>query len=93
MVMIGVRETAVGPDQLDPVFLDTIDSADVDAVRADHFHMLANVFEAAHLYLLQALTRLNAPPPTGMHAAATRLRLFGARVIGRPWLVTPRRGA
>jgi len=40
MVMIGVRETAVGPDQFDPVFLDTIDSTDVDTVRADHFHML-----------------------------------------------------
>ena len=46
MVMIGVRETAVGPDQFDPVFLrHWIDSTDVDTVRADHFHMLTDVFK------------------------------------------------
>jgi hypothetical protein len=49
----------------------------VDTVRADHFHMLTDVFKAAHLYLLQALTRLNAPPPTGMHAAASAYACLG----------------
>src|SRR5690348_3908959 len=48
VMMLLMPHAAVGTDQLDPVVLDPIDGADVDAVRADHFHMLANLFEAAH---------------------------------------------
>jgi hypothetical protein len=48
VVMLFVTDAAVEPDQLDPIAFDPIDSADVRAVGADHFHMLANVFEAAH---------------------------------------------
>ena len=56
MVMLLVRDAAVRTDQLDPVLLDPINGADVDAVGADHFHMLADVLEAAHNRLLAGPT-------------------------------------
>src|SRR6185369_13311848 len=52
VVVFFVSDAAVGADQLDAVVLDLVDGADVDAVGADHFHMLANVLEAAHDLLL-----------------------------------------
>src|SRR6185437_9422170 len=52
MVMFLVPDAAVGADQLDPVLLDAVDGADVNAVGADHFHMLADILEAAHGLLL-----------------------------------------
>src|SRR5437763_5396516 len=47
MVMPFMSDAAVGADQLDAVVFDLVDGADVNAVGADHFHMLANVLEAA----------------------------------------------
>src|SRR6476620_6639251 len=48
VMVLLVSDSAVCSDELDPVFLDVVDGADVDAVSADHFHMFTNVFEAAH---------------------------------------------
>src|SRR5690348_14636300 len=42
MVMLLMADTAVGPDELDAIVFDPVDGADMRAVRADHFHMLAN---------------------------------------------------
>jgi len=39
---------AVALGQLDAVAFDPVDCAKMDAVGADHFHMLANILEAAH---------------------------------------------
>ena len=55
MVVLFMAHAAVGADQLDAIVLDPVDGADVDAVGADHFHMFANVFEAAHRYRLLLL--------------------------------------
>src|SRR5205085_7929246 len=52
MVMLFVSDPAVRSDQLNAVVLDPIDGADVNAVGADHFHMLTNILEAAHCLLL-----------------------------------------
>src|SRR5947208_1533118 len=48
VVVLLMRDAAVGADQLDPAVLDPVDRPDVHAVGADHFHMLTNVLEAAH---------------------------------------------
>jgi hypothetical protein len=46
--MLLVGDAAVRADQLDAVAFDPINGAEVRAICADHFHMFANVFEAAH---------------------------------------------
>ena len=48
--MLLVADAAVGADQLDAIVLDPVDGADVDAVGADHFHMLANILQTAHRF-------------------------------------------
>src|SRR6266404_1620329 len=52
MMMLLVPDAAVRADQLDTVFLDPVDCSEVDTVRTNHFHMLANILEAAHDRLL-----------------------------------------
>ena len=81
-MMLFMANAAVGADQLDAVALDAVDGAEMHAVGADHFHMLANVFEAAHAHLLAVCSRSNASPAAEDARRAARLRLFGARVIG-----------
>lgn len=39
---------AVGLGQLDPVALDLVDGAEMNAVGADHFHMFANLAGLGH---------------------------------------------
>src|SRR5574338_857779 len=51
MVLVLMADAAIGADQLDPVAFDPVDRPEMHSVRADHFHMLANVFEAAHRLL------------------------------------------
>jgi hypothetical protein len=47
-----MADAAVGADELDSVVFDFVDGADVDAICANHFHMFANVFKAAHGFSL-----------------------------------------
>src|SRR5205085_7466844 len=55
------------------------DGADVDAVGADHFHMFANVFEAAHRWVSSGMRRRPTPVhrrchgPAGCGGGAARL--------------------
>src|ERR1700754_3385311 len=51
MMALVTSLAAVGLRQLDPVFLNTIDGPDVNAIRADHFHMFLDP-TVAHLFLL-----------------------------------------
>src|SRR5690242_16745073 len=65
MMMLFVTDAAVGADQLDAVFLDAVDGSQVDTVRADHFHMLANILEAAHDRLLLFVRAYGCTLPPG----------------------------
>ena len=47
MALVGAL-AAVGLGQLDPLALDLVDGADMDAVGADDFHMLANFAGVGH---------------------------------------------
>jgi hypothetical protein len=79
VMMLFMANSAVGADQLDSVPFDAINGAKVDAVGADHFHMLTYVLEAAHNLLLVGY-RLNASLGPGVQLALDRhpirLRLF-----------------
>src|SRR5258708_31703588 len=48
MMTFVVPFAAVGPGELDPAVLDAIDGSDMNAVRADHIHMLLDAL-AAHV--------------------------------------------
>ncbi len=78
-----MANAAVGADQLDSVTLDAVDGAEMHAVGADHFHMLADIFEAAHAHCLHVMfAKSNASPAAVDARRSARLRLFDARVIG-----------
>jgi hypothetical protein len=58
MMMLFMSHATVGADELDAIVLNPVDSPEMNAVRTDHFHMFANIFEAAHGFASYCL------PPT-----------------------------
>src|SRR5690242_18454362 len=68
MMMLLMTHAAVGADQLDAVLFDAVDRADMHAVGADHFHMLADILEAAH----ETFSSLGMPVQRFVHAAGSR---------------------
>jgi hypothetical protein len=48
MMMLLMPDAAVLARQLDSIALNMVDGAEMHTVRADYFHMFANVLEAAH---------------------------------------------
>jgi hypothetical protein len=80
MVAFVAALAAVLPGQLDPVALHLVDRADMNAIGADHFHMLANVLETAHLFLLQAASRKEQMSEADRSAAIARFGLICGRV-------------
>ena len=77
MMVLLVTDAAVGADQLDAVVLDAVDGAEMHAVGADDFHMLANVFKAAHGVQLLLLSSPTLRSRHGMHAAPPNYACFG----------------
>jgi hypothetical protein len=89
MVMLFVADAAVAPDQLDPVAFDAVHRANVRAVGADNFHMLANVFEAAHGFKPPLLVVPTLRPPHSMHAALPNYACFGHESSAWPLVSLP----